>query len=165
MSWLSSLLGGRPAQATQYNNYTPQQQQAFASILGGGQQSLPDIFSYLQKIMSQDPEMMKQFEDPMRRDFEQNTLPSISERFTSTFGPGAGRSSGFGQAMGQAATNFQQDLASQRAQLGGQASQQLMQLMNMGLTPQFDTAITPRRPGLIEQGLNAGISSLPYLFM
>jgi hypothetical protein len=79
--------------------------------------------SYLQSILSQDPEMMKQFEAPAMRQFNEQIVPGIAERFS---GAGARSSSGFNQAMGQAGSGLAERLASMRAGLGMQAQNAAM---------------------------------------
>lgn len=76
---------------------------------------------YLSKIMSQDPETMKQFEAPMMRQFNEEIVPGVAERFS---GMGARSSSAFNQTMGQQAGSLSERLASMRANLGMGAAQQ-----------------------------------------
>ena len=77
--------------------------------------------NYLQSIMSQDPEMMKQFEAPYMRQFNEEIVPQTAERFA---GMGGMNSSGFQQTMGQAGSSLMERLAVLRGGLGMQAAQQ-----------------------------------------
>lgn len=76
---------------------------------------------FLSRIMSQDPETMKQFEAPMMRQFNEQVVPGLAERFS---GMGARSSSAFNQSMGQAGASLSEQIASMRANLGMGAAQQ-----------------------------------------
>lgn len=137
---LFKMLGKeKPGEFKQSQRFTPQQQQALNSVL---QQAMSGL--------GQDPG--KGF-DPIaqqaRTQFGQQTAPSIAERF-SGLGSGAQQSSAFGQQLGQAGADLEGQLASGRAQFGQQEQQQLMQMLNMGLTPQFDQMYQQARPGNLQ---------------
>ncbi len=157
-------LWGQGEKTQQFQKFTEPQQDVLQQILGGAQQGIHPLMQFLLQILSQDPEMMKQFEAPTRRAFKEQTVPSIAERFTGVLGAGSQRSSAFGQQMGQAGAALEEKLAAQRAGLGMQAGQQLQSLLTKGLTPQFDTLYTPRQPGFLENlatsALPAGIAAL-----
>lgn len=76
--------------------------------------------SYLQSILSQNPEMMKQFEAPYLRQFEEEIVPGLAERFS---GMGARSSSAFQQALGSQGAGLMERLAALRSGLGMQAAQ------------------------------------------
>ncbi len=152
---ISEFFFGKPERTEQIQRFTPEQQQILNQLLGGAGAQLPQAFQYLSQILSQDPEMMRQFEAPARRAFEEQTIPSIAERFS---GMGAQRSSAFGQQLGQAGAALEEALAAQRAGLGGQAISQLQSLLGGGLTPQFETMIRPGTQGALG-GLAAGLGS------
>lgn len=129
---------------------------------------------YLSGILSQDPEMMKQFEAPMMRQFNEETVPGIAERFS---GMGARNSSAFNQTMGQAAGSLSERLAAMRAGLGMQASgmaqdyaqlpfNQNMARTTLGLgTPAFGYANMGGSPGM-SQGIASGVGqALPLMLM
>ncbi len=109
---------------------------------------------------------MKAFSDPARTSFEQNTLPSIAERFSSM---NAQNSSAFGQQLGAAGANLEENLAGQRANLQSGAMNQLMNMFNTGMTQQNETIHSPATGGFlggmaggIGQGLGmAGAAALP----
>lgn len=79
-------------------------QQYFNNFLGGNQQ-----------------EAFDQFSQPYLQQFQEQMLPQIAERFA---GGGALSSSGFGQALGGAASGLQAQLAQLFSQLQSQAAQQ-----------------------------------------
>jgi hypothetical protein len=76
---------------------------------------------FLSRIMSQDPETMRQFEAPMMRQFNEQIVPGLAERFS---GMGARSSSAFNQTMGQAGASLSEQIAAMRANLGMGAAQQ-----------------------------------------
>lgn len=161
MSSFSDFFFGKPEQVQQLQNFSPEQQQILNQLLGGAGGQLPQMFEYLQKILSQDPELMAQFETPTLRAFNEQTIPSIAERFS---GMGAQRSSAFGQQLGQAGERLQEGLAANRANLGGQAINQLQSLLNGGLTQQFTNVLRPQTQGALGgilgglgQGLGMGL--------
>lgn len=79
---------------------------------------------YLQSILSQDPQAMKNFERPFMENFEQNIAPGIAERFAGMgTGGGASSSSALNNSLAQAGRGLQSDIAAMRSNLGMQASQ------------------------------------------
>ena len=141
--------------------YNPQQEALLNQLLGGMQQQLPQGLENLQNILGGDQQFFESFQKPARRGFEQETLPSIAERFTGQFGEGSFRSSGFGQAVGQAGKELEEDLFSQRLGMQGNALQQLMQLLPQSLFPRQFQDKRPRQSGFLENllvGASPGIS-------
>lgn len=111
----------------------PQQQQALGSVLQQMQQmqapggNYNQAQGYLSSMLQGSPQAYEQFAAPYRTEFEQQTLPGIAERFAGIgggLGGGALGSSGFGQALGGAATQFQSNLSNLFANLRQQAAQQ-----------------------------------------
>jgi hypothetical protein len=76
--------------------------------------------SFLQNLLSGSPEASAAFEAPYMRQFNEQTIPGLAERF-SGMGAGAQNSSAFSQALGAAGAGLQENLASLRGQmqLGG----------------------------------------------
>ena len=163
MAFLDFLFG-QGEKTQEFQRFTQPQQDVLQQLLGGAQEGIDPMMQFLMQILSQDPEMMKQFEAPALRQFEEQTLPSIAERFTGTRGAGSQRSSAFGQQLGQAGAGLQEKLAANRAGLGFDAMGQLRSLLGAGLAPQTDKLYTPRQPGLLEGLLTsaapAGIAAL-----
>ena len=170
MGFLSFLKGEKPTKEkfVQVERFTPQQKQILNQILGQAGGMMPSGMGFLESILGQSPEAMQQFQAPARRAFEEQTIPTIAERFT---GMGAQRSSAFPQILGQAGAGLEEALSAQRAGLGFQGLGQLQSLLGMGMTPQFETGIrpgTPGRPGFLEglvPGLGKGIGMLPSTYM
>ena len=92
--------------------------------------------------------------------FNQQTVPSIAERFTSMGGQGG---SGFAQALGSAGANLQQSLAALKAQYGfnqqgfdlqqqGLDQSKLGMLLGQGLQPENDNLFQPEQAGFAQAG-------------
>ena len=158
MAFLDFLFG-KPEQMQQAQLYTPEQQQSMQQQLGGATQQLPQIFEYLNQILSQNPELMKQFEAPAMRQFEEQILPTIAERFS---GLNAQKSSAFGQQLGQAGAGLSENIAAQRAGLGQQAIGQLQQLLQGGQQRQYENIFRPQTFGALGQlagGIGQGLGT------
>jgi len=90
-----------------------------------------------QNRMQNPYEGWENIEAPARRQFETQTIPSLAERFTSM---GSGTHSGsFQGALGQAGAGFDENMAAQKQQYGNNSMQQLMQMLQMALSPQTQT--------------------------
>lgn len=163
------FLFGEGEKTEQFQRFTPDQQDVLNRILGGAAGQLPSGLDFISSILGQDPEAMQRFQAPARRAFEEETIPSIAERFTGALGEGGQRSSAFGQQLGKAASGLEEQLAAQRSGLGFQALQQLQSLLGAGLTPQFEQMYRPRQPGALEEFGTAALgglgSILPFLFI
>lgn len=162
MAFLDFLLG-KDEKTDQFQRFTPDQQGVLNQILGKSAGGLGQGFDFLQSILGGSPEAMQRFQAPARRAFEEQTLPSIAERFSSL---GAQKSSAFGQQLGEAGKRLEESLAAQRSGLGLNALQQLQQLLGVGLTPQFENVLRPATGGFLgglSPGLGYGIGSLAQL--
>ena len=82
----------------------------------------------LKDWMDPNGEAYQRFADPYMKEFEQQTVPGLAERFAGMGGGMGGglSSSGFGQALGAAGGNLQSQLAQLKAQLAGSAASQMM---------------------------------------
>ena len=125
--------GGNPAGVETYNMYTPQQQQAFNSVL---QQALSGL--------GKNQFDFAPIEAQARRGFAEQTIPGIAERFSKL---GAQKSSAFGQQLGAAGAGLESDLAALRSNYGLQQQQQLYNLLGIGLQPQFESLYRPGSEG------------------
>jgi hypothetical protein len=92
---------------------------------------------YDKGLLGQGQEAFDQFSSPYLQQFQEKLLPQIAERFASA---GALSSSGFGQALGGAASDLQSQLAQLFSSLQGQAAQrqqgQFQNLSQLGLNYQ-----------------------------
>jgi hypothetical protein len=93
-----------------------------------------------------------------RRNFSQKTIPGLAERFAG-LGNNRLQSSGFAQALGGAAGDFESQLAAQQAQYGlqeqGLQSNNLFNALSAYLHPQQDTTIIPGSDSSLRQGWNS----------
>jgi hypothetical protein len=120
--------------------------------------------SYLSRLAGGDESLFGEMEAPAMRQFGELT-GDIASRF-SLGGGGQGamsgrRSSGFQNTMGQAASNFAQDLQARRQELRRQALSDLMGMSNtlLGQRP-YENFMVQKSPSFMEQmapGLGQGI--------
>ncbi len=165
LQMMQKFFMGSPESIQQVPRFTEGQQDLFSQAQQGVSQGLPEAFQRLFSIMSQDPKAMEAFEAPAKRQFQEEIVPSIAERFTGQFGEGSQRSSAFGQQLGQAGAGLSENLAAQRGEMGQNAMTQLMQMMQLASTPQFENLARPRQPGFGEQALRGGLSNIFSLGM
>lgn len=155
-----SFWTGDPGGFEKLQRFTPQQQGAFGQTLQGAQGQIPDIFRYLQQMLSGDPSQQKAFEAPAMRQFSEKIIPGLAERF-SGMGQGAQGSSAFQQSLGQAGAGLAENLQSQRANRQQGAASQLQQLLQLGMTPQFEQSYRQPAQGFLSTllgGLGGGFS-------
>lgn len=104
----------------QLENLTPQQQGHLQQLLGNIDPRLHDIRNaptyqsgqnYLNEILSGSPEAFSRFEAPIKKEFMEQTIPQIAERFT---GQNARQSSAFNQTAARAAEDLSLRLAALR---------------------------------------------------
>jgi len=144
-------LGGTPSRLEQFPRFNPQQtaglDEALKMALGG----LPNITKGFD---------FAPIEQQARTGFEQNTIPSIAERFTAM---GGQRSSAFPQILGQAGAGLERSLAALKSDVGlrQQGNQQnlLLSLLQQGLQPRSENLYHKRVPGFLESTL-PGLGSL-----
>lgn len=161
MSFMDFLFG-KGEKTQQFQSYTPQQQQVFGQLLNQGSRQLPQAFDFLSQLLTPGSEALEAYSAPSMRAFEEQTLPTIAERFT---GMNAQKSSAFGQQLGQAGAGLQENLAAQRARLGSSAISQLQSLLQGGLTPQFENVFRPATQGFAGAGAQSLAQILPLLML
>jgi len=98
-------------------------------------------------------------EQQARNQFSEQTVPSLAERFTS-MGNNSLSSPAFISQLGQAGAGLESDLAAQKAQYGQQNVQQILQMLQLGLQPQFENAYRPRQAGALENIAGAGLNNI-----
>jgi len=141
----------------------------------GGGQNLAN--QYDQSLLQQGPEAFQQFSQPYLQQFQEQITPRIAEQFA---GAGALSSSGFGQALGGAASGLQSQLAelfsSLQAGAAGRQQNQFGNLSQLGLGYQpfayqnqqgssgflgnLGTGLGTALAGPLASGIGSGISSL-----
>lgn len=132
---------------------------------------------YLRDLLSNDPEAMKSFEAPFMRQFEEQTVPQLAERFS---GLGAQNSSAFQTALSQSGAQLQEQLASLRGGLQMQALPQALQYaqapgesaykrasLSLGTSP-YGYLQSPRKSGYLSSIMSGGLGGvsggLPFMF-
>lgn len=121
---------GTPAETVKLDRYNPQQNDIINKSAS--------MASNLLGNASFDP-----YERQARQNFSQQAVPSLAERFTSM---GAKGSSAFGQQLGNAQANLESNLATGRANYDQGL---LKQLLDTGLTQQFDSIYNPEQEGFL----------------
>lgn len=156
---LGGLFSGKKDAMKQIERLGPEAKEAILNTLKQVEQmqgpggNYNQAQNYQSNLLSGSPEAFNRFAAPHRTEFEEQTIPRLSERFAGLGGPlgGPGLSSGFGQAIGGASTQFQSNLAGLYAQLQNQAAQQATgqynTLLGYGLTPTFQSAYQQGQPG------------------
>src|SRR5690554_5819094 len=113
-----SFLFGSRGRTRQLPTMTREQQQGLTQLLqqifGGGAAGFGESTDYLRGLLSGDPEAMRAFEAPHLRQFQEQTLPALTERLTG-LGAGGDRSSVASQALSQAGQSLQDKFACHRA--------------------------------------------------
>ena len=163
MSFMDFMFGKGSEERTK-PIYNPGQEDILNQILGGLSGPMSSGMGNLGNILGGDQASFDAFSAPARRDFNQQTLPGIAERFTGSFGEGSQNSSAFGQALGSAGKDLEEDLFSKRMGMQSGALNQLMQLMQSSMSPRQHQYTTDRQPGFLEnvgvpiaQGIGGGI--------
>lgn len=155
---LSDFLFGTPGKIQPLPSMTGEQQQLLAQLLGGLGGPLGAGLGNLQTLLGGGQGAFEAFEKPALRQFQEEIVPQIAERFSS-LGAGAQGSSAFGQQLGSAAAGLTERLAAQRAGLQSQALQQLSQLLGLGIgTQPFQYATIPGQEGGLSK-LFGGVGS------
>jgi hypothetical protein len=155
---MTSGKGHQPEQQQQINRFQPWQ-------------------SDIQKRMAQFamPQLMDNkfdfapIEAEARKGYQQQTIPSIMQRFASNNNLG---SSGLNYALSGGAEDLEMALAAMKQQYGLAQQGNLMNMMGMGMTPQFETIMRPEQASSLEQmmaqlsqiGLNLGSSYFGGMF-
>lgn len=123
--------------------------QMMASLGGQGQMGGPmgQGMNYLSQMISGSPEDMQAFERPAMRQFNEQIVPGLAERFSS-LGSGSQGSSAFGQALGGAGAGLAERLQMIRSHLQSNAMDQLSRLFGYGMEAKpFATAVQPGQGG------------------
>lgn len=110
------------------------------------------VMNQLLQTLSPQLGQMQSFEpvaEAAQQRFAQQTAPSIAERFA---GIGAQRSSGYNQALANAQRDLQTQLAGQEAQFGLSQQNNLANLLQLALQPQFEN--------IYQQGGPTGLSRI-----
>jgi len=146
-----NLGGSKQSRLLQAPTQTPEGMQALQMLLSRGQQGINNM---------PNPQFGP-IKEAYEQNYRQNVLPSIAERFAA-LGEGAGSSSGFRGTMQGAEQNLQTQLAGMEQGFNQQNMSQLMQMLGLGLTPQYENMYQPREKSWWEDmlgGLGQGIGA------
>jgi hypothetical protein len=179
MAGLFDFLFGSSDQLKKVPTMTPQQNQLLQSLLsqlgiGGPQGNTPGTAGgnyqlaqdFINQLLQGNEEAFNRYEAPYKRQFQEEIIPGLAERFAGMGALGGGlSSSGFGQALGSAGAGLSERLASLRSglqqQAGQQATNQFNLLSNLGLSAQpFGYERIQGQPGVLGQALGIGLGGL-----
>lgn len=150
---MANFLMGTPDRFERINKYSPEQSGALNQLLSMGLSGL-----------QQNQPSFAPIEANARKQYQEDTIPSLAQRFTSM---GAQNSSGFGDALARSGEHLESSLGALRGQFDMQNRSQLMQLLGMGMAPQDEIGYFAGRPGFLGQagaGIAQGLGSfLPVL--
>lgn len=146
--------GGTPEKTKQLSSYAPYQQQA-------KQQLVSQIMQLLGGKGGAGKFDFTPIEEQARSQFASKTIPSIAERFTAM--GDSQRSSAFQNALGSAGSQLEQGLAALKSQYGLQQQGLLQNLLQMGLSPEYENIYEPEQPGMLESTGQSIMSWLPLL--
>lgn len=162
-----SFWGGTEGKMKQYSTMTPEQmgvQSGIYDFLQGGKSNMPGG-DYMQSLFSNDPSAFRAYEAPMMRQFNEEVVPGLAERFSGS-GMGGRQSSAFQNQMGQAGMKLSEALGAQRANLRQGAMSNIMQMLGLSQTPTFENVYQAGQPGAAQgifsglaQGVGAGMMS------
>lgn len=147
---VGGLLGFGKSKKPKLKDYSPysSQQRALMDQFGADLGPLAGLAKQdLAGILGNDPNSLRAFEDPYLKQFNEEIIPNIAERFS---GLGAQRSSAFGQALAQGGQDLETRLASLRSQLKQNALQSLLQFGQFGMQQQVSPYIRQGTPGLFD---------------
>lgn len=120
----------------QQSNMTPEQQQGFKNYWDNpitGDETYQAGNQYIKNLLSGNPEAYAAFEAPLMRQFQEQTIPGIAERFAGMgTGAGAGGSSALYNSLAKAGSDFSTNIAALR---GGLQMQALPQALNYAQQP------------------------------
>jgi hypothetical protein len=146
--------------ATGYENLfgTEGQSKAFSRFGPQFQQQNDDLLRNILSQLGNNTKGFEPIENQARQDFQQKTIPTIAERFT-TLGNGAISSPAYQAQQYGAGAQFETGLQALKSQYGMQNNNQLMQLLQL-LSP--EQAYFPGQPGALEgaaRGISEGLPS------
>lgn len=142
----NDVLWGEPPSTSGASRFTDYQQNVLNYLTQGGLQGL-----------SQTPPNFAPIANQQLERFYTNTIPSIAERFTAM--GGGQRSSAFQGALANAGRFLGNDLAATQGQYNLQQQGNLLNMLNLGLTPQFENVLREGGQGLL-QGAAKGATKL-----
>lgn len=147
--------GGGPGKMKQVQNLTPQQQQILPFLLQMGKNQVQNPYQGFQPIAQQ-----------ARSQFQQNTIPSLAERFTSMggYGSSALSSPAFASQLGSAGAGLEEALAALQAQYGMQNQRSGLSTLALGMSPAFENYYQGSQPGFGENLFRGSLQAAPSFY-
>lgn len=142
-SQMGEFFTGKPAGIVSANRFSPQQLASMQQLGSMGLQGLNDPFQGFGAIR-----------DDAMNQFKTNIIPSILERFSAS-GDNALSSPSLGMQLNSGAQDFGKSLASMQSQYGLQNRGQLLDMLGLSLSPQYDNYQSNAQNGLFQQILPA----------
>lgn len=155
MGGVNDFLFGKKGKMKSVSKLTKEQEPLQESLINaalapGAGGSFGESADYWRSLLSNEPGAFDAFAAPDIRKFQQEIIPDISEQFAS-MGSGALSSSGFRNAAVNAYTDLGERLAKLRAELRGQAAQNLNQIGQQGLVPTKENYYQQGSEGALSQ--------------
>lgn len=144
--------GGKKGTVKQVPTVNPQQQNILNYLLQQGQQGLQNPYAGFDALSQQ-----------ARTQFNQQTIPSIAERFTS-MGNASLSSPAFASQLGQAGAGLEEALAALQSQYGLKNQQSALSLLALGLSPSFQNIYRGSQPGFGENLFSGAIQAAPAFY-
>lgn len=137
---------GLPKGALQIPKFNPQTMEGLQQLLSMGLQG-----------WQQNPAEFEPYAQEAKRRFQGESIPLLAERFG---GSDSKRSSAFEGVLSRSQQRFDQGIEAQRQGFNQQNRNQLLQLLQLGTQPQYESVYKTRQPGF---GENLAVNSLPSL--
>ena len=158
----------------QIGTQNSQQEQLMSQLMQGMGGAQGAGMDWLQQMLSGDQSAFDAYEAPYKRQFEQETVPGLAERFAGMGSGGSQSSSAFNQTMGQAGSELSENLAALRGGLQQNAMSQLQGMMGQAYKPTFENVYQQPTMGILPGmassfasgagqgvGMYAGMNGLP----
>lgn len=128
---------GTPGMVQQFPRFAPEQEAAMRSLLGYGVGGIGNTNLDFQPIA-----------DQARKQFKEQTVPGLAERFNIL--GGGGRSSAQEQGLLRAGSDLESNLAALQSQYNLNKVGALGNLSRLGLEPAYETTYFPAQPGALQ---------------
>ena len=139
----------------QFERFSPEVREALSQLLQMGLSGVQQTGAGFRPIREQ-----------ALQEFQERIVPSLAERFAS---PEMQRTGAFRQALGRSATDLESALAGLESQYNLRQQQQLQNLLQLGLTPRYETAYQEAPMGFLQsagRGILSGLGrALPSLLL
>lgn len=139
-TFMETIFGQNPHQGSSFNKGQQSYMDSLLSQLQGMQgqgditqnQNFQGGSDWLNNLFSNDPEFWNKFEAPIKRQYEEETIPSLANRFASMGSGGSLGSTAFRNQLGREGSNLQTNLSALR---GGMQQQGVGQALQYGQQP------------------------------